>query len=103
MDSQQSKAEYCTKLIGKNVPLHLAKVFITPDMTSKERESNKTLRNKLSKLNKSGKNYQIKKKKQKDSVEEQLSCSGLTDNYLKKAEDVSGSNMPAVMCLFTNP
>ena len=36
-------------------------------------------------------------------MEEQLSCSGLTDNYLKKAEDVSGSNMPAVMCLFTNP
>ena len=35
-------------------------------------------------------------------MEGQLSCSDCTDNYFKKAEDVSGHNMPAVTCLFTN-
>jgi len=63
VDSQQSKAAIlrnCTKLRGKEVPQYLAKVFITPDMTPKERESNKALRAKLSELNKDGKNYQIK-------------------------------------------
>ena len=43
VDSQQSKAavlQNCTKLRGKEVPQYLAKVFITPDVTPKERESN---------------------------------------------------------------
>ena len=41
VDSEQSKAavlQNCTKLRGKEVPQHLTKVFITPDMTPKERE-----------------------------------------------------------------
>ena len=45
---------------GKDVPKHLSKVFITPDMTPKERECNKSLRNQLADLNKNGKNYRIK-------------------------------------------
>ena len=41
--SELSKASIlrnCTKLRGKDVPQSLSKVFITPDMTIKERESN---------------------------------------------------------------
>ena len=48
VDSMLSKAgilHNCTKLRGKNVPQNLSKVFITPDMTIKERESNIVLRN----------------------------------------------------------
>jgi len=63
VDSQQSQAAVlrnCTKLRGKDVPQQLAKVFITPDMTPKERESNKALRAELAELNKDGKNYRIK-------------------------------------------
>ena len=66
VDSQQSKAavlQNCSKLIGKEGPQHLAKVFITLDMMPKERESNKISRTKLSKLNKSGKNCQIKSRR----------------------------------------
>ena len=63
MDSQKSKAavlQNYTKLWGKEVPRHLSKVFITPDMTIKERENNKALRAELAELNKGGKNYRIK-------------------------------------------
>ena len=63
MESQQSKAavlQNCIKLWGKEVPHHLSKVFITPDMTPKERENNKALKAELAELNKGGKNYQIK-------------------------------------------
>ena len=63
VDSLKSKASIlrnCTKLRGKDVPKHLSKVFITPDMTPKERECNKSLRNQLADLNKNGKNYRIK-------------------------------------------
>jgi len=55
MDSQNY-----TKLWGKEVLRHLSKVFITPDMTIKERENNKALRAELAELNKGGKNYRIK-------------------------------------------
>ena len=46
------RQQFC-KTVLNLVPQHLAKAFITPDMTPKERKSNKTLRTKLSKLNKS--------------------------------------------------
>ena len=64
VDSEQSKAmvlRNCTKLRGKEIPQNLTKVFITPDMTPKEREKNKALRAQLAELNKDGKNYKIKK------------------------------------------
>ena len=46
VDSERSKASIrhnCTRLRGKDVLVSLSKVFITPDMTSKEREYNKSL------------------------------------------------------------
>jgi len=46
------------KLRGKEIPQNLAKMFITPDMTPKERENNKA---KLAELNKNGKSYKINK------------------------------------------
>jgi len=58
VDSESSKASIlrnCTKLRGKDVPQSLSKVFITPDMTIKERESNRALRSQLAELNKDGK------------------------------------------------
>jgi len=64
VDSEQSKASIirnCTKLRGSGVPQSLAKVFITPDLTPKEREHNKSLRSQLAELNKNGKKYKIKK------------------------------------------
>lgn len=63
MDSEQSKASVlrnCTKLRGSGVPQSLAKVFITPDMTPKEREHNKSLRAQLAEMNKNGKSFRIK-------------------------------------------
>lgn len=48
------------KLRNKELPEHLKKIFITPDMTPKERKENKLLRAKLSEVNKSGNNYKIK-------------------------------------------
>jgi len=63
VDSIHSKATIlhnCTKLRGKEVLQCLPKVFITPDTTIKERESNKALRNQLAELNKGGKKYKIK-------------------------------------------
>jgi len=44
VDSEQSKASVlrnCIKLRGSGIPQSLANVFITPDMTPKEREHNK--------------------------------------------------------------
>ena len=48
------------KLRNKELPEHLRKIFITPDMTPKEREEHKVLRAKLFEVNKSGNNYKIK-------------------------------------------
>ena len=48
------------KLRNKELPEHLRKIFITPDVTPKEREEHKVLRAKLSEANKSGNNYKIK-------------------------------------------
>ena len=50
----------CTKLRGKDVPDPLCKVYICPDLTPKEREINKELRDQLKNMNKDGKVYQIK-------------------------------------------
>ena len=63
VDSEHSKAAILcnsTKLRGKDVPQYLSKVFITPDMTIKEREKSKHLRAELAHLNKDGKKYKIK-------------------------------------------
>ena len=63
VDSERSKASIlhnCTRLRGKDVPVSLSKVFITPDMTPKEREYNKSLRDQLTELNKDGRSYKIK-------------------------------------------
>ena len=63
VDSELSKASIlrnCTKLRGSDVPKSLEKVFVTPDLTAKEREHNKSLRNQLAELNKDGRNYRIK-------------------------------------------
>jgi len=54
VDSEQSKGAVlhnCTKLRGKDVPSNLSKIFITLDMTQKERESNKVLTARLVELN----------------------------------------------------
>lgn len=50
----------CTKLRGKNVPDPFCGVYICPDLTFKERENNKKLREQLKILNKDGKTHQIK-------------------------------------------
>jgi len=41
-------------------PTYLGKVFITPDLTMKEREENKIWRMRLSEMNKESNKYQIK-------------------------------------------
>ena len=53
---------YCkaTKLRGEDTPEYLKSVFITPDLTPKERDTNKALRSKLNELNKDGKVFRIK-------------------------------------------
>lgn len=63
VDSVQSRATVlrnCTKLRSKDNPENLAKIFITPDMTQKQREANKALRAELAELNKDGRKYKIK-------------------------------------------
>ena len=49
-----------SKLRGTDTPEYLKSVFITPDLTPKERDTNKALRSKLSELNKDGKVFRIK-------------------------------------------
>ena len=49
-----------TKLHASHNPLHIQKVFITPDLTPKEQEANKKLRAELKERNKNGNHYQIK-------------------------------------------
>lgn len=48
------------KLRSDSLPEYRRKIFITPDMTPRERDENKALRAKLSELNKSGNIYKIK-------------------------------------------
>lgn len=50
----------CTKLRKSNVPEDIRKIYITPDLTPKEQELNKSLRNQLTEKNKNGNHYQIK-------------------------------------------
>ena len=49
-----------TKLHASDNPLHIQKVFITPDLTPKEQEANKKLRAELKERNKNGNHYKIK-------------------------------------------
>ena len=56
----------CTKLRSSNYPVNIRKIYITPDLTSKEQKINKNLRAKLADINKDGKHYRIKK--QEDSA-----------------------------------
>ena len=61
--STQEKAAVlrsCTKLRKSNVPEDVRKIYITPDLTPKEQELNKTLRTQLPEKNKNGSHYQIK-------------------------------------------
>ena len=61
--TEQDKANIlhnCVKIHSVKEPTYLGKVFITPDLTMKEREENKTLRKRLSEMKESNK-YQIKK------------------------------------------
>lgn len=61
-DSELSKASILqnySKLRGKDVPQSLSKVFITPDMTIKERENNRALRSQLADLSNDDKKYKI--------------------------------------------
>ena len=63
VESEKEKASILRnafKLRNRELPEHLGKIFITPDMTPKEREENKLLRAKLAEANKSGNNYKIK-------------------------------------------
>ena len=48
------------KLRLPSTPEHLKRMFITPDLTQKEREVNKALRSELAERNKSGKQFRIK-------------------------------------------
>ena len=52
--SDDEKAEIlhnCTKIHSVSEPEYLSNVFITPDLTKKECEENKALRNKLKTMN----------------------------------------------------
>ena len=49
----------CTKLRDPKLSPVLHKVFITPDLTPKERESNKNLRAQLKEMNKGSRQFQI--------------------------------------------
>lgn len=61
--SDEEKAEIlrnCTKIRSISEPEYLKKVFITPDLTKKERVENKALRDKLKTMNNGQNKYQIK-------------------------------------------
>jgi len=47
----------CTKLRNSSVPEDIRKIFITPDLTPKQQELNKTLRSQLAEKNKDGNHY----------------------------------------------
>ena len=50
----------CTKLRNSSAPEDIRKIFITPDLTPKQQELNKTLRSQLAEKNKDGNHYWIK-------------------------------------------
>ena len=61
--SDEEKAEIlhnCTKICSVSEPEYLSNVFITPDLTKKEREENRALRDKLKIMNNGQNKYQIK-------------------------------------------
>jgi len=51
----------CTKLYNKEYPDDIQKIYITLDHIPKEQKVNEALRNKPFELNRSGKNFKIKK------------------------------------------
>ena len=62
-NSSQEKAAVlrsCTKLRKSDVPEDVRRIYITPDLTPKEQELNKTLRSQLAEKNKNGNQYRIK-------------------------------------------
>ena len=66
VETEKEKASIlrnAVKLRSDSLPEYQRKIFITPDMTPRERDENKALRAKLSELNKSGNNYKIKNRK----------------------------------------
>ena len=50
----------CTTLRSDKNPEDIRRIYITPDLTPKEREANSKLRSELAELNKNGKEYMIK-------------------------------------------
>ena len=63
VESDQTKAKIlrnCTKIRSFSDPEYLQQVYITPDLTKKEREENKLLRSKLTEMNNGQKKYWIK-------------------------------------------
>ena len=63
VDSDKTKAKIllnCTKIRNIKEPEYLQQVYITPDLTFKEREENKLLRSKLAEINNGQKKYRIK-------------------------------------------
>ena len=61
LDKEKAKILHnCTKIHSISEPEYLNNVFITPDLTKKEREENKALRDKLKTMNNGQNNYQIK-------------------------------------------
>ena len=59
----------CTKLRNENNPDKIREVFITPDLTPKERENDKALRAELSKRKTASGNSRYMIKKREDSAE----------------------------------
>jgi len=50
----------CTKLRNKKHPNDIQRIYITLNLTPEEQKENRALRNKLAKLNQTGKNFKIK-------------------------------------------
>ena len=71
----------CTKLRDPKLLPVLHKVFITPDLTPKGRESNKNLRAQLKEMNKGSRQFQIKKRPNSGEEEVILDPTSHTDNY----------------------
>lgn len=59
-DEKASILRNVKKLRLSSTPEHLKRIFITPDLTQKEREVNKVLRSELAERNKSGRQFRIK-------------------------------------------
>ena len=66
VDTLESKAfilRNCTKLRNADQSSYYSNIYVTPDLTSTEREANRQPRAKLDDLNKDGKQYKIKTEK----------------------------------------